>query len=114
MSPLHLNLHHEIDAQRAIRQRDPLKFSAEALFIIILAFSGYYLFQLALTHFLETQLASKQAESRRLDYQPTTHPDRNHSRSCRADLAGDLERCRELAEQLQLSDRHVRQRELPE
>lgn len=43
---LHLNLYHEIQKQKALQRRDPLKFAIMGLAAVALMLAGYYLLQL--------------------------------------------------------------------
>jgi len=57
--PLHLNLLHEIETQKAASRRDPLKIAAYILVAIVAIFAGIYLLQLG-------KFASVKAENARL------------------------------------------------
>ncbi len=65
--PLVLNLHHEIDRQRAIKRRDPLKFAMMGLGVIVLGFAGYYVYDLAEVHAMETERSTAEAEYKKLE-----------------------------------------------
>ena len=43
---LHLNLYHEVQKQKALQRRDPLKFAVMGLAVVAASFAGYYLLQL--------------------------------------------------------------------
>lgn len=43
---LHLNLYHEIQKQKALQRRDPLKIAGAALALVATGLAGYYLLQL--------------------------------------------------------------------
>ncbi len=66
---LKLNLHHEIDKQKALQRRDPLKFAGAGIAAIAVGFAGYYAFALAETHGKNQELAVAQAELNKLQPQ---------------------------------------------
>lgn len=59
---LHLNLHHEIQRQRAVQARDPLKLSMFGLGFVAVLFAGYYAWQLGIMSSLSKELARQKAE----------------------------------------------------
>jgi Tfp pilus assembly protein PilN len=59
---LRLNLHHEIQKQRALNRRDPLKLSMYGLGAIAACMAGYYVLQLGLSHGVESDRSAAQAE----------------------------------------------------
>jgi Tfp pilus assembly protein PilN len=67
---LHINLYHEIQKQRALQRRDPLKLSIYGLAAIGAALAGYYFLQLGKLHSVKSELAVIQAEFNAL--QPQT------------------------------------------
>ena len=64
---LRLNLHHEIQKQRALNRRDPLKLSMFGLGAIAACFAGYYAVQLGVSHSLTSDLATIQGEVRAME-----------------------------------------------
>ncbi len=67
--PLKLNLHHEIDKQKALQRRDPLKFAGAGIVLIVVAFAAYYFYELSVSHSLSQELASVQADLAKLQPQ---------------------------------------------
>ena len=59
---LHINLYHEIQKQRALERRDPLKLSMYGLAAMAAGFAGYYFLQLGKLHSVNTELAGVQAD----------------------------------------------------
>lgn len=59
---LHLNLLHEIDAEKRARQRDPLKLGLYALVALILLFLAYYVVRLGATRAVTRQKNALMAE----------------------------------------------------
>ncbi len=60
--PLHLNLLHEQQSQRAQSKRDPLKLGLYALCAVTALFVAYYLLRLGTSASLNNQLAARKAE----------------------------------------------------
>jgi Tfp pilus assembly protein PilN len=58
---LHLNLFHEIEKQKALQRRDPLKLSMFGLVAVGLCFAGYYVKQLNTQRVLSNELKALQA-----------------------------------------------------
>jgi hypothetical protein len=67
--PLKLNLHHEIDKQKALQRRDPLKFAGAGIAAIVAAFAAYYAYELNVAHSLNMELASVQSDLEKLQPQ---------------------------------------------
>jgi hypothetical protein len=63
---LRLNLYHEIEQQKAIKRRDPLKLSMIGLGLIAFGFAAYYLFEFGVEHSLTSEAAQIQGEADRL------------------------------------------------
>lgn len=63
---LHLNLFHEIEKQKALNRRDPLKLSMIGLGLVAAGFAGFYLWELTVQHGLSSELDAKQAEYNKL------------------------------------------------
>jgi Tfp pilus assembly protein PilN len=59
---LRLNLHHEIQKQRALNRRDPLKLSMYGLGAVAVCMAGYYFLQLGLSASVDKDRATVQAE----------------------------------------------------
>lgn len=59
---LHLNLYHEVETQKAIQRRDPLKLSMFGLAAVALCFAGYYAKQLNGQRVLSNELSALQAD----------------------------------------------------
>jgi hypothetical protein len=59
---LKLNLHHEIEKQRALQRRDPLKIATAGIIAIVIAFAGYYLYQLEAAHSTVAELDALKSE----------------------------------------------------
>lgn len=58
---LHINLYHEIQKQRQLQRRDPLKLSLFGLGAIAVLFAGFYGIQLGRTHGINSELAKAKA-----------------------------------------------------
>jgi Tfp pilus assembly protein PilN len=65
--PLHLNLLHEIETQRAASRRDPLKIAIYILLAIVAVFAGMYFWQVGKAASINRQHAALKAEFDRLD-----------------------------------------------
>ncbi len=63
---LHLNLYHEVETQKAIQRRDPLKLSLFGMAAVALGFAGYYGYQLNSQRVLASDLSSLQGDYDRL------------------------------------------------
>src|SRR4051812_44860946 len=63
---LHLNLFHEIEKQKALNRRDPLKLSMYGLGLIAACMAGYYVLQVAEASSTTNELARVQDELRKL------------------------------------------------
>jgi Tfp pilus assembly protein PilN len=63
---LHINLYHEVEKQKAIDRRDPLKLGLIGLAGIALCFAGYFLYQVSVQSGLKSDLSRLQGESARL------------------------------------------------
>jgi Tfp pilus assembly protein PilN len=59
--PLHLNLYHEIEQQRAASRRDPLKLSLYALGLLIAGLAAYYSVEAGRTASAQADLSRQQA-----------------------------------------------------
>jgi hypothetical protein len=59
---LHLNLNHELEKQKAVRARDPLKLTMIGLGVVIALFALNYAWKLVSMSSLNSQLAAKTAE----------------------------------------------------
>ena len=59
---LHLNLYHEIQKQRQLERRDPLKLSLFGLGAIVVLFATFYGVQLGRTHGINMELSKAKAE----------------------------------------------------
>src|SRR3954464_4497138 len=59
---LRLNLHHEIQKQRALNRRDPLKLSMYGLGAVAAGMAGYYFLQLGFNASVDSDRSSVQAE----------------------------------------------------
>lgn len=59
---LHLNLYHEVQKQRQLERRDPLKLSLFGLGAIVVCFAAFYGIQLGRTHGINMELAKVKAE----------------------------------------------------
>jgi hypothetical protein len=59
---LKLNLHHEIEKQRALQRRDPLKIATAGIIAVVIAFAGYYLYQLEAAHSAVSELEALKSE----------------------------------------------------
>ena len=59
---LHLNLYHEIQKQRQLERRDPLKLSLFGLGAIVVLFAAFYGIQLGRTHGINMELSKAKAE----------------------------------------------------
>jgi Tfp pilus assembly protein PilN len=60
--PLHLNLYHEVQKQKALRRRDPLKLGLYGLAAIAACFAGYYFLQLGKASSVTSEYRRVQAE----------------------------------------------------
>lgn len=65
--PLHLNLFHEIESQKAASARDPLKIAAYILAGIVAIFAGMYLMELGRFASTNSELTRLKAEFDRID-----------------------------------------------
>jgi len=65
--PLHLNLYHEIDRQKAASRRDPLKIAAYILGFIVAIFVAMYVIELGKNASIQGDLAKLKAEFDGLD-----------------------------------------------
>jgi len=65
--PLHLNLYHEIESQRAASRRDPLKIAAYILAAVVVVFAGLYVWELASAASVNANFARLKAEFDKLD-----------------------------------------------
>lgn len=65
--PLHLNLYHEIESQRAASRRDPLKIAGYILFSIIAVFAVMYLWELGKSASANAELVRLKTEFDKLD-----------------------------------------------
>lgn len=63
---LHLNLYHEVEKQKAINRRDPLKLSLMGLGAIALGFAGYYALQLTVSGSVANELGRVEGELAKL------------------------------------------------
>src|SRR3954451_7276396 len=63
---LHLNLFHEIERQKALNRRDPLKLSMYGLGVIAAGMAGYYVLQFAGAKSTANELARVEAEYKKL------------------------------------------------
>lgn len=59
---LHLNLYHEVQKQKALQRRDPLKIAMAGLGVVAVGFAGYYVLQLNTQRTLSNELRQLQAE----------------------------------------------------
>lgn len=59
---LHLNLYHEVEKQKALNRRDPLKIAMAGLGVAAAGFAGYYALQLNTARVLGNELRQLQAE----------------------------------------------------
>ena len=59
---LHINLYHEIQKQRQLQRRDPLKLSLFGLGAIVVCFAAFYGLQLGRTHGINMALSKTKAE----------------------------------------------------
>src|SRR3954467_2598744 len=87
---LRLNLHHEIQKQKALNRRDPLKLSMFGLGAVAACFAGYYAVQLGVSHSLNSDLASVQAEYDRLKTKAATAAKREEELSSSVKLSEHL------------------------
>ncbi len=53
---LHLNLYHEVQKQKTLQRRDPLKFAVIGLVVVAAGFAGYYLLQLNSQRIISNEL----------------------------------------------------------
>jgi hypothetical protein len=65
--PLHLNLYHEIETQKAFSRRDPLKIAGYVLGTITVIFAAMYLWELGRSGTLNSELARRKAEFDKID-----------------------------------------------
>src|SRR4051812_7889809 len=63
---LHLNLFHEIDKQKALQRRDPLKLSMYGIGLVAAGMAGYYFLQLASASGASSELSRVEAEYNKL------------------------------------------------
>lgn len=59
---LHLNLYHEVEKQKAISRRDPLKLAVMGLGAVAACFAGYYFYQLSVQSSIKSELTRLQNE----------------------------------------------------
>ena len=59
---LYLNLYHEVQKQKALQRRDPMKFAVAGLAAVALLLAGYYLLQLNSLRTLTNELKSLEAD----------------------------------------------------
>jgi hypothetical protein len=60
--PLRLNLYHEVERQKLVQRRDPLKLSMFGMGFVAVIFAGYYAWQLGAAGGVSHELARKKAE----------------------------------------------------
>lgn len=63
---LHLNLFHEIEKQKALQRRDPLKLSMYGIGVVAAGFAGYYALALASAGAASNELSRVEAEYNKL------------------------------------------------
>lgn len=59
---LHLNLYHEVQKQKALKRRDPLKLAVIGLAFVAACFAGYYLLQLNSQRLISNELNGLEGE----------------------------------------------------
>jgi Tfp pilus assembly protein PilN len=64
---LHINLYHEIEKQKALQRRDPLKLSLFGIAALAVGCAGYYVHQLNAQRVLSKELSALQADYSRLE-----------------------------------------------
>jgi hypothetical protein len=60
--PLHLNLYHEVQKQKMLQRRDPLKFAGMGLGLVAIGLAGYYFLQLTSQRSLTKELKRLKSE----------------------------------------------------
>lgn len=63
---LHLNLFHEIEKQKALKRRDPLKLSMYGIGLVAAGLAGYYVLQLASASAASSELSRVETEYNKL------------------------------------------------
>jgi Tfp pilus assembly protein PilN len=63
---LHLNLFHEIEKQKALQRRDPLKLSMYGIGLVAAALAGWYVLQLTAASAASSELSRAEAEYNKL------------------------------------------------
>src|SRR4051794_23055677 len=87
---LHLNLHHEIEKQKALNRRDPLKLSIYGLIAVAACLAGYYVFELSASHSISSELSETKAELARLQPKATAAQKREEELSSSVKLSEGL------------------------
>jgi hypothetical protein len=67
--PLHLNLYHEIERDKQVKARDPLKLTIIGLIFVGALFAGYYFWQLGVMSGINGKLVAARADFARLEPQ---------------------------------------------
>lgn len=65
--PLHLNLYHEIESQKAASRRDPLKIAAYILGVVVVVFAVMYFWELGQSSALNAELQRRKTEFDAID-----------------------------------------------
>jgi Tfp pilus assembly protein PilN len=65
--PLHLNLYHEIESQKAASRRDPLKIAAYILGVVVVVFGVMYFWELGQSAALNAELQRRKSEFDSID-----------------------------------------------